>query len=196
MDVMEAIKGRRSIRKYRSDPVPEDVLQIILEAGRWAPSWANTQCWRFVIVRDAATKAKLAETLRGTRPGRPNPATDAVRTAPVVIAACAEKGLSGFYRDESGQSLPATDKGDYWYMFDVALAMQNMCLAAHALGLGTVHTGLLDAQEAARILGLPQNVVLVELMPLGYPDEAPAPRPRKELSDFVFYERYPQSAGK
>ncbi len=192
MDVMEAIKGRRSIRKYRPDPIPEDALQAVLEAGRWAPSWANTQCWRFIIVRDAATKAKLAETLRSTRAGRPNPATEAVRTAPVVIAACAEKGLSGFYRDESGQSLPATDKGDYWYMFDVALAMQNMCLAAHSLGLGTVHTGLLDAREAARMLGLPQNTVLVELMPLGYPDEAPAPRPRKELSEFVFYERYPE----
>ncbi len=196
MDVLEAIKGRRSIRKYRPEPIPEEVLQTVLEAGRWAPSWANTQCWRFVIVRDAATKARLAETLRGTRAGRPNPATDAVRSAPVVIAACAQKGLSGFYRDESGQVLPATDKGDYWYMFDVALAMQNMCLAAHALGLGTVHTGLLDAKEAARILGLPQDVVLVELMPLGYPDEAPAPRPRKEISEFVFYERYAESGAK
>jgi len=190
MDVMQAIKGRRSIRKYRAEPVPEEALQTVLEAARWAPSWANTQCWRLIVVRDKETKSKLADTLKGVRPGRNNPATEAVRNAPVVIAACAERGLSGFYKDESGQSIPATDKGDWWLMFDVALAMQNMSLAAHALGLGTVHNGLLDAVEAARILGVPENVIVVELLPLGWPDEEPAARPRKEINEFVFFEKY------
>ncbi|MBC8273968.1 MAG: nitroreductase family protein [Chloroflexi bacterium] len=190
MDVMQAIKGRRSIRKYRNEPVPEEALQTVLEAARWAPSWANTQCWRLIVVRDKETKSKLADTLKGTRPGKSNPATEAVRGAPVVIAACGERGLSGLYKDESGQSLPATDKGDWWLMFDVALAMQNMSLAAHALGLGTVHTGSLDAVEAARILGVPENVVVVELVPLGWPDEEPAARPRKEINEFVFFEKY------
>ena len=190
MDVMQAIKGRRSIRKYRDEPVSEEALQTVLEAARWAPSWANTQCWRLIVVRNKETKAKLADTLKGTRPGRSNPATEAVRNAPVVIAACAERGLSGFYKDESGQSIPATDKGDWWFMFDVALAMQNMSLAAHAVGLGTVHTGLMDAGEAAKILGVPENIVLVELIPLGWPDEEPAARPRKEIGEFVSYEKY------
>ncbi len=190
MDVMQAIKGRRSIRKYRSEPIPEEALQTVLEAARWAPSWSNTQCWRLIVVRDKETKSKLAGTLKGIRPGRSNPATEAVRSAPVVIAACAERGLSGFYKDESGQSIPATDKGDWWLMFDMALAMQNMSLAAHALGLGTVHNGLLDAAEAARILGVPENVVVVELLPLGWPDEEPAARPRKEINEFVFFEKY------
>ena len=76
-------------------------------------------------------------------------------------------------------------------MFDVALAVHNLSLAAHGLGLGTVHTGLLDAVKAGKILGLPDNMVLVELVPLGWPDEQPAPRPRKEVSEFVFYEKYP-----
>jgi len=190
MDVMQAIKGRRSIRKYRADPVPEEALQTVLEAARWAPSWANTQCCRLIVVRDKETKSKLAETLKGVRPGRSNPATEAVRNAPVVIAACAERGISGFYKDESGQSIPATDKGDWWLMFDVALAMQNMSLAAHALGLGTVHNGLLDAAEAARILDVPENIIVVELLPLGWPDEEPAARPRKEINEFVFFEKY------
>jgi nitroreductase len=190
MDVMQAIKGRRSIRKYRADPVPEEALQTVLEAARWAPSWSNTQCWRLIVVRDKETKSKLAGTLKGIRPGRANPATEAVRNAPIVIAACAERGLSGFYKDESGQSIPATDKGDWWLMFDMALAMQNMSLAAHALGLGTVHNGLLDAAEAARILGVPENVIVVELLPLGWPDEEPAARPRKEINEFVFFEKY------
>jgi nitroreductase len=190
MDVMEAIKGRRSIRKYSDRPVSDDTLQTLLEAARWAPSWANTQCWRLVVIRDKETKFRLADTLKGTRPGRPNPATEAVRSAPVVIAACAERGVSGFYKGEDDKSLPATDKGDYWYMFDVALAVHNLSLAAHALGLGTVHTGLMDAAAAGKILGLPENVVLVELVPLGWPDEQPAPRPRKEVSEFVFHEKY------
>jgi nitroreductase len=190
MDVMQAIKGRRSIRKYRTEPVPEEALQTVLEAARWAPSWSNTQCWRLIVVRDKETKSKLADTLKGIRPGRSNAAAEAVRSAPVVIAACAERGLSGFYKDESGQSMPATDKRDWWLMFDVALAMQNMSLAAHALGLGTVHTGSLDAVAAARILGVPENVVVVELLPLGWPDEEPAARPRKEINEFVFFEKY------
>jgi nitroreductase len=190
MELMEAIKGRRSIRKYRTEPVPEEALKTVLEAARLAPSWSNTQCWRLVVVRDKETKSKLADTLKGIKAGRTNPADEAVRTAPVVIAACAELGLTGYYRDESGENKLATDKGEAWYMFDVALAMQNMSLAAHALGLGTVHTGLLDAVGAAKILGIPENVVVVELLPLGWPDEEPAARPRKEINEFVFFEKY------
>ena len=190
MDVMEAIRGRRSIRKYRPEPVSEEALQTVLEAARLAPSWANTQCCRLVVVRDTETKSKLADTLKGMRAGRSNPATEAMRNAPVVIAACAERGLSGYYKDESGQSVISTDKGESWFMFDVALAMQNLSLAAHALGLGTVHTGLLDAAQAARILGVPDNVVVVELLPLGWSDEEPAARPRKEINEFVFFEKY------
>jgi nitroreductase len=190
MELMEAIKGRRSIRKYRAEPVPEEALQTVLEAARLAPSWSNTQCWRLVVVRDKETKSKLADTLKGIKAGRTNPADEAVRTAPIVIAACAELGLTGYYRDESGENKLATDKGEAWYMFDVALAMQNMSLAAHSIGLGTVHTGLLDAVAAAKILGVPENVVVVELLPLGWPDEEPAARPRKKINEFVFFEKY------
>ena len=179
MDVMSAIRSRRSVRYYKPDAVKEADLQVILEAARWAPSWANTQCWRFVVVRDMATKAKLASTLS---PG--NPATSAVTEAPVVIAACAQLGKAGHKRGEV-----STDKGD-WFMFDVALAMQNLTLAAWSLGLGTVHVGLLDAKKAAEILQLPPDIVFVELTPLGYPNEQPKATPRKELSEIVFYDRY------
>ena len=190
MELMEAIKGRRSIRKYRTEPVPEEALKTVLEAARLAPSWSNTQCWRLIVVKNKDTKSKLADTLKGIKAGRTNPADEAVRTAPVVIAACAELGVTGYCRDESGENKLATDKGEAWFMFDVALAMQNISLAAHSLGLGTVHTGLLDAAEAARILGVPENVVVVELLPLGWPDEEPAARPRKEIKEFVFSEKY------
>lgn len=190
MEVLEAIKTRRSIRKYKTTPVDDKTIELVLEAARWAPSWANTQCWRFIVVRDNNTKSELADTLSATNPsieGATNPATDAIRNAPVVIVACAELRKSGYRRD-TGE--PATDKGEYWYMFDVALAMQNLTLAAHSLGLGTVHVGLFDAQRAAAILEVPQGFCLVEMMPLGYPEGEPKVRLRQELSEIVSYDRY------
>ena len=179
MEILEAIKTRRSIRRYKTDPVDDRTLETVLEAARWAPSWANTQCWRFVVVRDSATKAKLADTLSET-----NSAKDAIRNAPLVIAACAELSKAGL---KEGKIV--TDKGD-WFMFDVALAMQNLVLAAHSLGLGTVYVGLFDAKEAARILEVPEGHRFVALTPLGYPAETKEPRPRKELSEIVFNDRW------
>ena len=109
MEVMEAIKGRRSIRNYTSRPVDDKTLEIILEAARQAPSWANTQCWRFILVRDKKVKDKLIDTL--TRlPNRPNPAARAVKETPVTIVACAELRKSGYSFREPKK--PVTDKGD------------------------------------------------------------------------------------
>ncbi|MFC2001338.1 nitroreductase family protein [Chloroflexota bacterium] len=179
MEVLEAIKTRRSIRKYKPDPVDDKTLETVLEAARWAPSWANTQCWRFVAVRDSNIKAELADTFEV-----PNAALEAIRNAPLVIVACAELGKSGFY-----EGTPFTDKGD-WFMFDVALAMQNLVLAAHSLGLATVHVGRFDARKAASVLGVPEGFCVVEMTPLGYPDQVRDPRSRKELAEIVFYDKY------
>ena len=189
MEVLEAIKTRRSIRRYKSTPVDDKAVQTVLEAGRWAPSWANTQCWRFIVVRDSKIKAKVADTLfKFKRPDGvivENAGIKAINTVPVLIVVCAEMGKSGCRRD--GEA--ATDKGD-WFMFDTALAVQNMVLAAHALGLGTVIIGAFDAPKAAKILGVPAGYSVVTLFPLGYPDEEPLVRPRKELSEIVFYDKY------
>lgn len=179
MEILELIQTRRSVRRYKPTPVSEDDLKSVLEAARWAPSWANTQCWRFIVVKDRETKAKLAEALAPR-----NPATSAIKEAPIIIVACAELGKSGFYK-----GVPTTSRGD-WYMFDVALAMQNLILAAHSLGLGTIHVANMDADKIAEILGVPEGITVVEMTPLGYPDEEPKAPPRKELSELVFYERY------
>jgi nitroreductase len=179
MDVMQAIKNRRSVRKLKSEPVSNDLVEAVLEAGRWAPSWANTQCWKFVVVRDALMRGKVAETIS---PG--NRGTDALKNAPVIIAICGELGKAGYKKGTL-----ATDKGD-WYMFDTALAAQNMMLAAHSLGLGTVAIGLFDASKAAELLEIPSNVRVVLLLPLGYPAEEPTAPPRKELTEIVSYNRY------
>jgi len=179
MDVLEAIKGRRSIRKYKPDPVSDEVLDQVLEAVKWSPSWANTQCWEVIVIRQPAMKAKVAEALPAG-----NPALSSLRDAPILLVFCAIRNLSGFKKGEV-----TTDKGD-WFMFDVGVAMENLCLTAHSLGLGTVIVGLFDAKKVEVLLGVPENVSVVAMTPLGYPQgEVSAPR-RKELSDFVHVEKY------
>ena len=181
MEVMEAIKTRRSVRQYQSTPIEERDLMAVIEAACWAPSWANTQCWRFVIVRDPEKKSQLADTLSSSNRG-----IRAIKEAPVLIVACAELGKSGYFGGKS-----STDKGD-WYMFDVALAMQNLVLAAHSLGLGTVHVGYFNARKAAEVIMLPEGFVVVEMTPLGYPNEEPPVKSRKDIQESVYYEIYGQ----
>jgi nitroreductase len=179
MDLIEAIKGRRSIRKYKPDRVPEETLQKIMDAVRWSPSWANTQCWEVIIVKDPKIKSELATSL-----SKGNPALSTMTEAPLVIVLCGKKGVSGFKKGEA-----TTVKGD-WLMFDTGIAMQTLCLTAHSLSLGTVVVGNFDHKKAEGILGLPENVEVVAMIPLGYPAaEGYAPK-RKESSEFVFYEKY------
>ena len=189
MEVLEAIKTRRSIRHYKPDPVDDETLRKVLEAAQWAPSWANVQCWRFIVVRDNNIKVELANSLVKTvkKPDGAvyNPAFNAITQAPVVIIACAELGRSGISPDGT----PDTDKGD-WFMFDVALAMQNLALAAHALGLGTVIVGALDTKKAADILHVPAGYCVVAMTPLGFPAREGKAPPRKELTDIVFYNKF------
>jgi nitroreductase len=180
MDLMEAITGRRSIRKYNPDPVPHEALEKVLAAVRWAPSWANTQCCEVVVAKDPRVKSELAATLPQT-----NPALRSMTDAPLVLVLCAKKGTSGFYKGQA-----ATVKGD-WLMFDTGLAMQNLCLAAHALGLGTVVVGMFDHKKAEQILGVPEGVEVVAMTPVGYPAGGGGTSKRREISDFVFYDSYP-----
>ncbi|MFC1978997.1 nitroreductase family protein [Chloroflexota bacterium] len=184
MDLMQAILGRRSIRKFKSDPVSDEDLSKVLEAARWAPSWANTQVWRLVIVRDYDTRDRLAKATISKAPGKENGAAPALRQAPIVVVACAELGRSGYF-----DGVAYTDKNE-WFMFDVALALNNLTLMAHSLGLGTVHIGLFDSVKAAEIVGVSQEYVVVEILPLGHPDESPTPRTRKNIDEFVYYEKF------
>ncbi len=179
METQEAIESRRSIRHYQATAVDDKTLELVLEAARQAPSWDNTQCCQFIIVRDAGNRNKLADMLPRT-----NPAAKAIREAPVVIVACAELGKAGYLGGK-----PASDKGD-WYMFDVALAMQNLVLAAQSLELGTVYIGWFDEEKTASFLNIPEGYSIVAMTPLGYPDQHPKPRPRKMLAEIVSYEKF------
>ena len=171
---MEIIKGRRSIRRYQDRPIPDDMLHTILEAIRWAPSWANTQCWEVIVVRDSGIKQRLQETLSAG-----NPARKAIVEAPVIVALCGKLESSGYYKGRE-----ATKFGD-WFMFDLGLATQNLCLAAHHLDLGTVIVGLMDHDKAKAILGVSEGYEAVALIPLGYPAQEVKPGNRREINSFV-----------
>ncbi|MDY6825949.1 MAG: nitroreductase family protein [Bacillota bacterium] len=176
MDIYKILEERRSIRKYEPEPVPIDKLKHILEAARIAPSWKNLQCWRFIIVRDHELKKQLAESMPTT-----NPARSAVgKTAPVVIVLCAEPSESGLH-----------DGKDY-YMLDAGLAMQQLMLAAHAEGLGTCWVGLFDEEKVKKVCSIPEDYRVVAMSPLGYPAVKPSVRPRKELTEIIFAEKWDQ----
>lgn len=179
MTVNDAITGRRSIRKYSEKDVPDSLLEKILEAVRWSPSWNNSQCWEIIAVRDAATKQKLAETL-----SEGNPARRAVTTAPILLAVCGRLGGAGYIKGEI-----RTKFGD-WFLFDLGVATQTLCLSAHSEGLGTVVVGLFDHARAAEILEVKAGVEVVALVPLGYPDHAPKAPKRREVKDFLHVDTY------
>ena len=172
-EFMKVMKGRRSIRRYQEREVPEENLEQVLEAIQWSPSWANTQCWEVVVVRDLEKKRELKDIL-----GKNNPSQKAFDQAPVVLALCAARERAGFYKEKA-----ITKLGD-WFMFDMGIATQSLCLAAYNLGLGTVIVGVFDHNKAKEILNVAENYEVVVLIPLGYPaKESPAPR-RREIKDF------------
>ena len=135
--LMDVIKGRRSIRRYEERDIPEQDLQQVLESIQWSPSWANTQCWEVVVVKDPAQKERLQGTLNDT-----NPAKKAVTQAPAVLILCGKTMSAGFYKGQA-----STKFGD-WLMFDLGIAAQSLCLTAHDLGLGTVIVGMFDQDKA------------------------------------------------
>jgi nitroreductase len=189
MDVFEAIKNRRSIRHYKPDNVDDKTVREVLEAAHWAPSWGNIQCWRFIVVRDSKIRNDIADTLVRTiidNEWVENAAAKSIKQAPVLIVVCAEKGKAGYGADGT----PATDKGDYWFMFDIALAVENLTLAAHAKGLGTVIIGGFDAAKVARILDVPADYAVVTMTPLGMPARQGQVSPRKQLSDVLYIDKF------
>lgn len=169
MNVFEAIRARRSIRRYQNKPVEIEKMNQILDAARRAPSAKNWQDWRFVVVRESAIRLQLAEAACGQK---------FVAEAPVVIACCTVKPD---YLLQCGQSLGT---------IDVSIAIDHMTLAAVALGLGTCWVGAFYEERVKQILEIPESVRIVELLTLGYPSENPAPRLRKSLEEIVFYESW------
>ncbi len=168
MDIFQVFRDRRSIRRYRDTPVEQEKIEHILEAARLAPSWKNLQCWHFIVINEEARRHELLDAFHPDNPG-----TKAVASAPVIIVVCADPKLSG------------VENGIEYYIADTAMAFEHLCLAAHALGMGTCWMGWFDEQKIKDSLQIPAGIKVVGVTPLGYPDQQPNQRPRKELSDIV-----------
>ncbi|MEO0075389.1 MAG: nitroreductase family protein [candidate division WOR-3 bacterium] len=171
MEFYQVIKNRKSIRKYKPNPIAEDILNRILEAGRLAPSAKNIQPWKFIVIKDQNIKEKLVSACRNQ---------EFIAQAPIVICAVAlEKIAWG-------------KMGGYWssYPVDVAIALEHIILAATNEGLGTCWIGAFEENEVKHILAIPDDVKVIALTPLGYPDQDPEPRPRKRLSEIISIDKF------
>lgn len=180
MDLGEAIIGRRSVRKFSDYVVTDDEIRALIEAARWAPSWANTQTWEFIVVRDKG----LIEKVVGTYVEK-NPATKGSLSASALIVACSKTGVSGCYGNRDVTKFPS------WYMFDLGMAVENLCLKAYSMGLGTVVVGFMDHDACKKILNVPEGYEVVAVLPIGKPAAPPkAGPPRKELSSFLYCNKF------
>lgn len=184
MEFFEALSKRRSVRHYQDLPVEDEKLRLVLEAVRASPSWANQQCWRVVVVKDADTRQGIGElsyleSFFAPKGYKTNPAQKALARAPVVLVLCADPAQSGTVRNQ-----------DY-YLADVGIAAQSLMLAARAQDLGTVFVGIFQEEPLRDLLGIPENIRIVGLVPLGYPAEEKKEGPkRKPLDEICFIERW------
>lgn len=170
MEVMEAIRKRYSVREYLDKPVPEEKLNLILEAARLAPSASNRQEWRFIIVKAKEVKNKLTEAAKRQK---------FVSQAPVVIACCAT------------DITHIMSCGQPSYVIDVAIAIDHMTLKATEEGLGTCWIGAFNEDKVKEILQVPKSVRVVELLTLGYSaSELPPRKNRKKIDEIIMYERW------
>ena len=210
MDVSEAIQRRVTIRRWKSLPVEKEKIARVLEAGRRAPSWGNVQPWRFIVVQDKAKVEELANSAAGGQPQ--------VSTAPVVIVCCGvadvfsrkmhreslkqliEAGVMDWPEEfldnvvlESDQFAPYLRGKEVMTVKageQIMIALAFMSLEALNQGLGSCWVGAVSPKEAAKVMHLPENLFVHDLFILGYPDENPKPRPRKEFDKVVFWEKY------
>ncbi|MCD6334982.1 MAG: nitroreductase family protein [Candidatus Latescibacteria bacterium] len=163
-NTIDTIMERRSIRNYRPDPIPEEHIEQILEAGRQAPSAGNRQPWHFVVVRDPELRKKTAQACHGQT---------WMADAALIVAAIGRPEIS-----------------EKWHLIDPAIALQTMILAAHSLGYGTCWVGSFDEAEVKEVLGIPEELKVVCLTPVGVPDVSPEARPRKPQEEIFSFDTF------
>lgn len=166
MNVFDAIRNRRSIRKYKKDPVEDEKVIKCLEAARWAPSASNRQPWHFVVVTDQEMRKTLADI---------HPYGRFMKESPVVIVVLCDP-----------------EKHPKYYLYDPCIATQNLLLAAYAQGLGTCWMGMVNAafeEDMKQVLNVPEKMQILCCVSMGYPDETPSST-RRNLEEIVSYEKY------
>ncbi len=184
MEFKDVIMSRRSVRNYRSDYIPDDVFQLILEAGRNAPSFQNKQCWRFIVLNDREFIKRFSSNI-----GLIGKINFFIKNAPVIIVACAEAKKSG-----------TVNKQDY-YLVDTSIAFHQMMLTAWNYGIGSCWMAAFDEKKVKKILSVPEEIRVVALSPFGYPKEKESvygktlkffagSKSRKELERIVCYNKW------
>jgi len=200
MDVFEAVRTRRSIRGYKPDPISDEDIKRVLDAARWAPSAANLQPWEFIVVKDPATRKKIQELVEENkkttikmrdepwRTGFSRYNTEWISMAPVHIVVCANP-----------QKTAPHVFGRETYKYATGAAIQNLMLAACALGLGTCWLSMFNKGKLKKTLAIPKEIDVIGVITMGYPIEIPqAPEtlkrygglPRKNLEEIVYFEKY------
>ena len=177
MNTTDCIKTRRSIRNYKEEQIPQDVINEVIDIARFAPSWKNGQIARFYVVQSPDLKKKIAEECMMGFSFNTNTLTKA---SALVVVAYVEK-RSGFERDGSY----TTSKEDRWEMFDAGIATQTFCLAAHEKGLGTCIMGIFDEKKIAEAISLPEGQKIGAVVAIGYPAEEPQAPARKDVEQLV-----------
>jgi nitroreductase len=164
MSLIDVVLSRRSIRCYKEKDIPIEILDKILEAGRQAPSAGNRQPWHFIVLKDYETKKKLSKGLWNKF----------VKDTPVTIVGCAS--VKGIMKK--------------WSIVDTTIALQNMVVAAWAMGVGSCWIGDFKEEQVKRLLDIPNGWKVVSLLTLGYPDEQPDQRKKKTIEEIVSYEKF------
>jgi nitroreductase len=173
MELLEAIKGRRSIRAFKNQAIPEETVEKLIDSARWAPSAGNIQPWVFVIVRKPDVKRKLSEAALNQ---------EYIKEAPVVIVVCADENRSSMGYGMRGKTL--------YCLQDTAAAIQNILLTAYSLSLGTCWIGAFNETLAKTALNVPEGVKPVAIVPVGYPDEFPRQRSRRSFNEVVRFDGF------
>jgi nitroreductase len=173
MEVLEAIKGRRSIRAFKNKNVSKETVEKLVDAARWAPSAGNIQPWEFIIVRKAEIKRKLAEAALSQ---------SFIEEAPVVIIVCADETRSPHGYGARGKTL--------YCIQDTAAAIQNILLTPYSLGLGTCWVGAFKEEETRETLKIPQGIRPIAMIPVGHPAESASTRSKRPVAHVVHYETF------
>ncbi len=184
MEFKETIMSRTSVRSYLPEPIPDDVLNAILESGRNAPSFQNRQCWRYIVLNEPNEIANLAK-----KSGLVGKINFFLKEAPVVIVACADPAKSGKMN------------GQDYYLVDTAISFQQMMLTAWDLGIGSCWMAAFDEKSVKKALGIPDKIRVVAISPFGYPKEKESlygkavklfasSKSRQKFDDMVCYNKW------
>ena len=200
-DLLALMKARRSIRRLKPDPVPDEAVEKVLEAARWAPSGANTQPWEFIIVNDDEIKNKLLDTLVGTID------TDQLRKASVLIVVCGDTRVKVLYPggrhldyiDRIKDRVQQTEITDDILNSSLSNTFLYMMLAATSLGLGTRYITSTRRQPAhlkiKELLNIPKYLVIYDTIALGYPISEPRPKSMKPFEQVVHINKFDETKG-